>query len=140
VVPEVDDKTEPAQEMEKPVPMGESPARARRSSGLGRAREAAPRPLDNAGDDSLGEETKALDRTREALEARRSSEVMRLLDDYHRKFPQGRLRPEAMVLRLAGLVQAGKNGAAETLARQLLADEIYRPYATKIESLLKDIK
>jgi hypothetical protein len=140
VDPEVDDNTESTLTMEKPVATGESPARVRRPSGSGRAREAVARPVDNPGEDSLGEETKALDRTREALEARRTSEVMRLLEDYHRKFPQGRLRPEAMVLRLAGLVQAGKNGAAETLANQLMADEVYRPYLTKIESLLKDVK
>jgi hypothetical protein len=98
----------------------------------GRAREASASPLDR----SLGEETRALDRAREALDAHRPSEVLRLLDDYHRTFPQGRLRPEAMVLRLAALVQAGKHDAADSLADQLLADRSYRAYAPRIRSLL----
>jgi hypothetical protein len=77
-----------------------------------------------------------LDRAREALEAHRPAEVLRLLDEYRRRFPQGRLRPEAMVLRLAALVQAGRHAAADSLASQLLADEAYQTYAPRIRSLL----
>jgi hypothetical protein len=110
--------------------------RRRRASLSGRAREASDSPLDR----SLGNETRALDQAREALDAHRPSEVLRLLDAYHRRFPQGRLRPEAMVLRLAALVQAGRHGAADSLARQLLADEAYQTYAPRIRSLLGESK
>jgi hypothetical protein len=81
-----------------------------------------------------------LDRAREALDAHRPSEVLRLLDQYHRRFPQGRLRPEAMVLRLAALVQAGRHAAADSLASRLLGDEAYQTYASRIRSLLGEAK
>jgi hypothetical protein len=137
VAPEIKNAPEPARPRETLVLAEEAGQRARRSA-AGRVREPAPRAMDISVDDSLGEETKALDRTREALEAHRTPEVMRLLEDYHRRFPKGRLRPEAMVLRLAGLVQGGKKQAAESLGQQLMADDRYRPYLPKIESLLKD--
>ena len=119
---------------------GEGNARGRKTSLSGRAREATHEAGDSPLDRSLGYETKALDRAREALEAHRPSEVLRLLDEYHRRFPQGRLRPEAMVLRLAALVQAGRHGAADSLASQLLADEAYQTYAPRIRSLLGEAK
>jgi len=111
-------------------------ARVRRASPSPRAHEASANPLDR----SLAEETRALDRAREVLDAHRPSETLRLLDEYHRRFPQARLRPEAMVLRLAALVQTGKHSAAEALAGQLLADEAYRTYAPRIRSLLREGK
>lgn len=134
---EIENTAEPARPRGAPVFVDEAGRRARRSV-ASRVREPAPRAMGIPVDDSLGEETKTLDRTREALEAHRTPEVMRLLDDYQRRFPKGRLRPEAMVLRLAGLVQGGKRQAAESLGQQLMADELYRPYLPKIESLLKD--
>jgi hypothetical protein len=134
VAPEILDDRPTAREAEPRLDVGDSNPRRRRASSSGRTREASDSPLDR----SLGDETRALDRAREALEAHRSSEVLRLLDEYHHSFPQGRLRPEAMVLRLAALVQAGRHGAADSLARQLLADEAYQTYAPRIRSLLGD--
>ncbi|HEX7505168.1 MAG TPA: hypothetical protein VF550_00250 [Polyangia bacterium] len=98
------------------------------------------KPAGSARDHSLGEETKALDHAREALDEHRPSEVLRLLDEYRRRFPQGRLRPEAMILRLAALSQAGRHEAADSLARQLLSDEAYASYAPRIQSLLREAK
>jgi hypothetical protein len=114
--------------------------RGRRASHAGRAREAARETGDSPVDRSLGNETRALDRVRESLDAHRPTEALRLLDEYQRNFPQGRLRPEAMVLRLAALVRAGRHGAAEALAGQLLADEAYQTYAPRIRSLLREAK
>jgi hypothetical protein len=119
---------------------GESPAPAQITSPSGRGREAAREASASPIDRSLGEETRALDRAREALDARRSGEALRTLDEYHRRFPQGRLRPEAMVLRLAALVQAGRRAAADSLASQLLANPAYRTYAPRIRSLLGGAK
>ena len=96
------------------------------------------KPAGSARDHSLGEETKALDHAREALDEHRPSEVLRLLDEYSRRFVHGRLRPEAMILRLAALVQAGGHEAADSLARQLLSDEEYAGYAPRIQSLLRE--
>jgi len=114
----------------------EERVRARRTMPSARTRDEGPSSLDS----SLGRETRLLDRAREGLDAHRASEVLRILDDYQRRFPHGRLRPEAMVLRLAALVQAGKNDAADSLASQLLADEAYKTYASRIRSLLREAK
>ena len=92
------------------------------------------RPLDR----SLAEETKALDRAREALDSHRPSESLRLLDQYQRRFARGRLRPEAMVLRLAVLIQDGRYAAADSLGQRLLADEAFEAYAPRIRSLLRE--
>jgi hypothetical protein len=119
---------------------GEDNARGRRASPTGRASEATHEGSASPLDRSLADETRALDRAREALDAHRPSEGLRLLDEYHRRFAHGRLRPEAMVLRLAALVQAGSSGAAESLASQLLADEAYQAYAPRIRSLLRETK
>ena len=136
VSPEIrEDRVIAREEEPRPV-VGDSNPRRRKASWSGRAHEASDTPPDR----SLGNETRALDRAREALDAHRSSEVLRLLDEYHRRFPQGRLRPEAMVLRLAALVQAGRHGAADSLARALLADEAYQTYAPRIRSLLGEAK
>jgi hypothetical protein len=114
----------------------EERARARRTVPSARARDESAGSLDS----SLGKETKLLDRARESLDAHRASDALRLLADYQRRFPNGRLRPEAMVLRLAALVQAGKTEAADSLASQLLADEAYKTYASRIRSLLREAK
>jgi hypothetical protein len=79
-----------------------------------------------------------LDRAREALDAHRPAEVLRLLDGYRCKFPQGRLRPEAMILRLAALLAADRHQAADSLANQLLSDAAYEAYVPRIRSLLRE--
>jgi hypothetical protein len=129
-----------AHEEDPRLATGENRTRRQRARASARLREATPEASDRSLDRSLGNETRALDRVREALDAHRFSEAMRLIDDYQRSFPQGRLRPESMVLRLAALVQAGKRGAADSLASQLLADETYQTYAPRIRSLLGEAK
>lgn len=100
-------------------------------------RAAGRRPNARSSDQPLGEETRALDRARVALDNHRSGEALRLLDEYGRRFPRGRLHPESMILRLAALVQGGSRSAAESLAGQLLNDATYEPYAARIQSLLR---
>ena len=133
VPPGVSESLESAREAAPPTDPGEGNARGRRAIATGRAREA---PLDH----SLGDETRALDRAREALDAHRPSEGLRLLDEYRRRFPQGRLRPEAMVLRLAALLAADRHQAAHALAGQLLSDAAYEAYVPRIQSLLREAK
>jgi len=65
---------------------------------------------------------------------------LRLLDEFSRSFPQGRLRPEAVILRLAALLAAGRQQAADSLASQLLSDEAYVSYVPRIQSLLREVK
>jgi hypothetical protein len=108
----------------------------RRTTSSSRARDESTRSLDR----SLGQETRLLDRARQGLDAHRASDVLRLLDEHQRRFPHGRLRPEAMVLRVAALLQAGRIDAADSLASQLLADETYQTYAPRIRSLLREAR
>lgn len=111
-----------------------------RSSRLAKpSREASAKPP-GGGEPSLGDETRALDHAREALEAHRPSQALRLLDEYRHTFPQGRLRPEATVLRLAALLAAGRRQAADSLASQLLSDAAYESYVPRIQSLLREAK
>jgi hypothetical protein len=128
----------PAQGKDAHVMEGRGNVQGARSNPPRRDREAARDTGERPFDRTLGDETVALDRAREALNAHRPSEGLRVLDEYHRRFPQGRLRPEATVLRLAALLQAGKRAAAESLASRLLADEAYQAYAPRIRSLLKE--
>jgi hypothetical protein len=138
--PEVSGSLGGAREEAPPTDAGEGSARGRRAIATARTRE-VPRSGDgSARDHSLGDETKALDRAREALDAHRPSEGLRLLDEYRRRFPQGRLRPEAMILRLAALLAAGRHQAADSLATQLLSDEAYLAYVPRIQSLLREAK
>jgi hypothetical protein len=130
VAPEVSERVQTAREKEPRSVANEGSRVASRRA----------RPAGSARDHSLGEETKALDHAREALDARRPSEVLRLIDEYRHRFPNGRLRPEAMILRLAALVQAGGHEAADSLARQLLSDEAYASYAPRIQSLLREAR
>ncbi len=97
-------------------------------------------PEDLPRGDSLADETQALDRARVAVEAHQPAEALRVLDEYRRWFPEGRLRPESMILRLSALVQAGRRSAADSLANRLLSDETYRPYVPRIQSLLRELK
>ena len=135
VSPEVSESLGAAREEEPPAVPDEGSRVGSRRAVLGAAKSAGA-----ARDDSLGKETKALDLAREALEAHRPSEVMRLLDEYRRRFPHGRLRPEAVILRLAALLAAGRHQAADSLASQLLSDEAYVAYVPRIQSLLREAK
>jgi hypothetical protein len=124
-----------AQETASPSATGKAQERDPRAS-LKPSRELPVKP----GALSLGDETRALDRVREALDEHAPSVALRLLDEYRRKFPQGRLRPEAMILRLAALLAADRHQAADFLARQLVSDPAYEAYLPRIQSLLREAK
>jgi hypothetical protein len=138
--PESSEALSLAPEERQPRGPGNGRLREQRSATTGRIREVPPRPNDSPPDHSLGDEIKALDRAREAMDASRASDVLRLLDEYRRGFPQGRLRSEAMILRLHALVMAGRHDDAKALASRLLADPAYQPYVVRIQSLLRETK
>jgi hypothetical protein len=134
----------PAAPADEPRNIGEAfavapdqePARVRRRAVPGRVRNEGQTSLDS----SLGQETLLLDRARMELDAQRGLATLRLLDQYERQFPHGRLRPEAAILRLAALFQTGRTDAADALAGRLLADEAYQAYAQRIRSLSREAK
>jgi TolA-binding protein len=100
--------------------------------------EPAPRPAAAAADESLGAELRLLDQARAAVDARNPAAAQRLLDAYARRFPEGRLRPEASVLRLTVMVRQGKRAEAKALATRLLASDPTRAYEPRIRSLLRE--
>jgi hypothetical protein len=93
----------------------------------------------NPSDESLSAELRILDLARSAVDARNSAAAQRALDSYAQRFPQGHLRLEATVLRLAVLVHQGDRAAAKSLAAQLLASESHKTYEPRIRSLLREI-
>lgn len=88
---------------------------------------------------SLGAELRLLALARTAMDAHDLRSAQRALDGYQRRFPHGRLEPEATVLRLSVLVQQGKATAARSLGTLLLANDAYRTYQTRIRSLLHQV-
>jgi hypothetical protein len=90
-----------------------------------------------AADQSLRAEVEVLDAVRVAVNAHHPAAAQRVLDGYEQRFPQGHLKPEAMVLRLSVLVQQGNHTAARALAETLLADEAYNAYGHRIRSLVR---
>lgn len=120
---------------ERPTPAVASEARApiHGSGSASRPRES------NAMDESLSAEIRILDVARAAVDARNPASAQRALDSYAQRFPQGHLKPEASVLRLAVLVRQGHRVAARSLATQLLASESYQAYGPRIRSLLREI-
>jgi len=92
----------------------------------------------NAMEGSLGAEIRLLDIARAAVDGHNPAAAQRALDSYARRFPQGHLKPEATVLRLAVLVRRGNRPAARSLAAELLADESYKAYGCRIRSLLRE--
>jgi len=125
---------EPPRVREIPVPAvaPEPTAPLRGSASVPRHRE--PGPLDA----SLSAEIRVLDSARAAVDARNPTAAQRALDSYAQRFPQGHLKPEAAVLRLAVLVRRGNRQAAKSLAAQLLANESYNAYEARIRSLLRE--
>lgn len=87
---------------------------------------------------SLAAELRFLDVARVAVDAHEMARAQQALDGYRRRFPHGRLKPEATVLRLAVWIQQGNIKAARSLGARLLADDAYRAYQTRIRSLLHD--
>lgn len=89
-------------------------------------------------DDSLSAELRLLDAARAALDASDPAAAEHALDGYARRFPHGRLVPEAAVLRLAVLVKRGDHATARGLAARLLGTPGYETYGPRIRSLLRE--
>ncbi len=80
----------------------------------------------------------ALDGVRRATESRRPRIALALLDDYAAKYPAGKLREEALVLRIEALHASGDQPAADALARRLLRESPNSPYAARVRAALVD--
>jgi TolA-binding protein len=84
----------------------------------------------------VASEVGALDRARAALAAGKPKQALTLLDRYHRKFPEGVLRPEAELVRVQALAKLGDLNAVAVGARSFLDEHPSSPHAPKVRSLL----
>ena len=89
--------------------------------------EPAPAPVD-----TLAEETRMLERTRQALHASRPGDALSILDECKRKFPAGRLAPERAALRAIALCDAGRSDEGSTAADAFLAAHSGHALASRV--------
>jgi hypothetical protein len=81
---------------------------------------AAPLPKARPAKPTLTEELAAVDAASSALRAGDGAGAMRMLDEYARRFPRGRLRLEASVLRIEALAKTGQRAEAARRAKAFL--------------------
>lgn len=83
---------------------------------------------------SLAEETRLLERAREAVTGNRPKDALALLRDAEAKFPNGVLRQERAVLRVVALCDAGKAPQGRTAAAAFLRAHPRSALRSRVES------
>jgi len=125
-----------------PVPEG-APAAAPEASDVSaasgeplpsEASKAAPARLRTEPDIAL--EIAALDRARRASESGNFSAALAELDAYDHAFKRGRLRPEALLLRIQTLISKGDQAGARSLGTKFLARYPKSPLGPRIQKLV----
>ena len=81
-------------------------------------------------------EIESLDRARRASERGDFSGALAELDSYERAFKRGRLRPEALLLRVQTLISKGDAAGAKALGNRFLARYPKSPLAPRIQKLI----
>lgn len=106
--------------MEQSATPAQRPALEERKKAGNQSSAAAALPSKKA-PSSLAGEMQLLDQARSALKSRKDpNEALRLLTTYERKYPDGALRPEATVLRVAALEESGAGDRADALKSEFL--------------------
>jgi hypothetical protein len=85
---------------------------------------------------AMRDELSWLEGARAAIGSGNPAGALSLLDRYAARFPHGAMGPEATVLRIEALRDAGDRPAAERAAAAFLAAEPRSPYAARVRSLL----
>jgi TolA-binding protein len=98
------------------------------------AAKATPPPARTEPDIAL--EIAALDRARRASESGSFATALAELDQYDRTFKQGRLRPEALLLRIQTLISKGDMAGAKALGGRFLARYPKSPLSPRIQKLI----
>ncbi|MES1188528.1 MAG: hypothetical protein ABUL60_32230 [Myxococcales bacterium] len=81
-------------------------------------------------------EIAALDRARRASESGNFSAALAELDAYEHAFKRGRLRPEALLLRIQTLISKGDQAGARSLGTKFLARYPKSPLGPRIQKLV----
>jgi len=87
---------------------------------------------------ALTSELATLEGVRSALDRDRPALALELLDTYEHRFPNGVLRPEAVVLRIDALAKMGDRTTASGLARRFLASHPGTPHAAHLQALIAE--
>ncbi len=113
--------------MPRPTPV------ARRPDGSGE-----PQPTAHAAETEtlLAAEVAFVDRARAAFSAGQSQRSFALLQDYEQTFPEARLLPEVLFLRLESCERSGRHAEARAVARRLVTTFAHSPHAARARSLL----
>lgn len=99
----------------------------------------SPRPAPAAEMDlPLATEVAFVDRAREAFQRNEPGAAIALLDGYERSFPERRLMPEVIYLRMRAHRQLGDTERAAQLAERLLRNFPNSPHVWSARSLLQD--
>jgi hypothetical protein len=85
-------------------------------------------------------EIEALDRARRASEHGNFGAALHELDSYDHNFKQGRLRPEALLLRVQTLLNSGDAAGARALGTRFLAKYPKSPLSPRIQKLIGSAK
>jgi hypothetical protein len=84
----------------------------------------------------LSAEVAALDSVRQAVKLADAPRALALLSDYEARFPDGRMLPEALYLRLEAFTMKGDKSDAEAVARRILRVYPSSPHAARARAVL----
>jgi hypothetical protein len=84
----------------------------------------------------LAAEVAFVDRGRSAFQRGDSKAALAALASYEREYPERRLLPEVLYLRLEALSASGEDARARELARRIVRDFAKSPHATRARALL----
>jgi hypothetical protein len=101
-------------------------------------RAATPALASADADAPLAKELAFVDRGREAFQRNDAGAALALLEHYERSFPERRLMPEVLYLRMQAQRELGETGRAATLAARLLRDYPRSPHASSARSILQE--
>jgi hypothetical protein len=85
---------------------------------------------------SLAEEMAALDAAHAALAAGDAPRALRAAEEYDRRFPEGMLAPDVMVVRIEALVRVGDRAGAERLGWAFIGAHPTSTHAARVRALL----
>lgn len=120
---------------------GEPPVVDGPSASLPSPAHPAPAPVPTSVDASqetpLAAEIAFVDRGREAFQRGNAAGALALLDGYEGAFPQTRLMPEVLYLRMQALRARGETGRAVEIAKRLLRGFPNNPHASSARAILQ---
>jgi hypothetical protein len=87
-------------------------------------------------DRTMAQEIELIDQARAALRSSNAAATLRLVNDYGRRFPAGRLAPEALYLRMEAYLKAGDQQNALAAARRLVDKYPQCPQVARAKDIL----